>query len=607
MKLRDLISVAQEEAERARSIRETGANSEFVVSDPAFFPKVPPRATEKLRNEMRELALSSHYYMAKTVLGYTKFRPDPHGEMCAFLDFIEDHPEFNRTIFYAPRDTYKTSGATITRAVRRGCKDPNSQGLILADTGLNAIRFGMEIRLQFELNELLQWLFPEVIPENFNTARWNNSELVLRRTRISRDPTFDMMGVGGGIESRHFDWIIADDLVTEKCIKSDQEMQRVTSQVMGLESLLINDVEGRIDFVGSRKKKGDTYDEIEKYYGAHNSIPMILGPHAIKKGAVVVYSRKVYEDGKNIFPYDKKLKSGISDGYLARLKANDPERFHAQYENSPKGSGLNLFRVEDLRYFSMDDSGIITAVEKGRVVEQISVWSLQRIVLYDPATVRGTTNSKLSKHAIILAAKGSSPNIYVLRYKVGHFAPDTAVKSLFRISREWAPEFTSIEERGFQSWVRATLDLVSELLGIPQILVQPFPPPGSERSQFHKDQHIMTLQPYTRHNLLWLRNIEEESEMRELSDDLEFYPNIMWKDGLDALAQGTEWWPFSEDEAAKWSTRDNELRVLASRTGVAPSLFGPDYDPKRPREFSEFEFLSQLDSSGYGMRQVFNN
>lgn len=605
-KLRDLLAVAEDEALRRKQVRE-GENSTFVLSDPSSFPKIPSNPNERLRQEMREMALSSHYYMATVILGYTKLRIEPHGEMCAFLDFIEDHSQFNRTIYYAPRDTFKTSIATITRAIRRGCKDPNQQGLILGDTGDNAVRFGTEIKNHFEMNELLKWLFPEVIPTNFNTARWNAKELVLRRTRISRDPTYDMMGVGGGVESRHYDWIIADDLVTEKCIHSDAEMEKVTKQAMGLESLLISDVESRIDFVGSRKKKGDTYDEIERYFGAGDAVPVILGPHAVKKGAIVIYSRQIYESGKNIFPYEKTLRSGISDAFLTRLRTKDPERFHAQYANSPKGSGITLFRPEDLRYFKMDESGIITAVHHGRVIEQVSIWSLQRIILFDPATAKRTSNtSRLSKQAIIVAAKGSGPDIYVFRYKVGHFPPDNAVKSLFRLNREWGPEFTSIEERGFQSWVRATLDLVSELLGIPQILVQAFPPPGSDRSQFHKDQHIMTLQPYVRHNLLWLRDIEEEPEMMELADDLEFYPNIMFKDGLDALAQGTEWWPFSEDEAARDDFRTMERGHLEASLGVSV-LFGPDYVGRREQTFNEYEFLAQLDPSGYGVRQVFNN
>jgi hypothetical protein len=601
-KLHDILAVAEEEVARKRAEREEA----FEISDPAFFPRIPDSPTENLRQEMRAMALSSHYYMATVVLGYTKFRPQPQGELCAFMDFVEAHPQYNRTIIYSPRDTYKTSAATITRAIKRGCKDPNSQGLILADTSLNAIRFGMEIKNHFELNPLLRWLFPEVIPDNFNTARWNANELVLKRTRISRDPTYDMMGVGGGVESRHYDWILPDDLVTEKCIHSDTEMDKVTKQAMGLEPLLISDTEGRIDFVGSRKKKGDTYDEIEKYYGAGDAIPQILGPHAVKKGSIVVYSRNIYEGGKNIFPYDKDKKSGISDAFLLRLRTKDPQRFHAQYANSPKGAGLTLFRPEDIRYFTMDDSGIITAVHGGRVIEQVSIWSLQRIIMFDPATAK-SASKRLSKQAIIVAAKGNGPNIYVLRYKVGHYAPDNAVKSLFRLNKEWGIDFTSIEERGFQSWVRATLDLVSELLKIPQILVQPFPPPGSERSQFHKDQHIMTLQPYVRHNLLWLRSIEEEPEMRELADDLEFYPNITWKDGLDALAQGTEWWPFSEDEAEKQNVRRNERLMLAERDGVYPLLLSGAPEGMIEQVFDEREFLSRLDSSGYGMRQVFNN
>lgn len=603
----NLVSAAEEAVEE-----KLASERAFEPSNPESFPAPPKDRSEEIRLRMRDQALRSHYFFAKTVLGYTKLRVHPHGELCAFLDFLEnarDKGDYsnNRSVVYMPRDTYKTTIATISRAVKRGCKDPDSRGLILADTGLNAIRFGTEIGNHFKSNALLQWLFPEVIPDNFNTVVWSKTEMVLRRTQPWREPTFDMMGAGSGIESRHYDWILADDLVTETHIHSDAEMDRLIAWLPGLESLLVSDVESPIDFVGSRKKKGDAYEFVEKYYGASNSEPHPIGPHAEKRGSLCVYSRSIYEDGELIFPYDPEKKSGISKEYVERVRLHDPERYHAQLANSPKGSGLNFFRLQDLRYFSFDPkSGIITASHGGKEIERVSIWSMQRLVLYDPSVAEKRSSSK---QALWIVAKGSGPNRYVLGGFVGHILPDEMMEKLFWIDEKFRPEFFSIEKRGFQGWVKYSLEMLSELKGVRSLSVLEYPPIGSVRAQWSKTEHIRSLQPIISNNLLWLpKNPEEEfrTAVDGLRESIEFYPNVRWDDDLDALGQGVEWWPFSVDEAEVARRKENEAAMLQS---TLPERFQRMMleTGARVRSFDEEEFLRQIDPTGYGIRQPFNN
>lgn len=569
----------------------------YKPSNPDVFP-APPTSPggdgDEVRVKMREMALSSHYYMAKTVLGYRKLRPEPHGEMCRFLDFLEDQREagnydLNRSAVYMPRDTYKTTIATITRGIKLGLKHPNIRILIIADIAENAELFGTEISNHFKHNTLLRWLFQDLIPPNFNTAKWSTSAMSLERTEYWRDPTWTLIGAFGGSESRHFDRIIPDDLVVEKHLRSNTEMDKLIHWMGGLEPLLVNDVESCIDFVGSRKKKGDAYERQEKYYGASNAMPIQLGPHAEKRGGMCIYSRQIIEEGKNIFPYSKELKSGISNKYITRMRRNEPQRFWAQLMNSPKGTGLNTFRIEDVNFFTIGPRGEIECVVDGKVVHQTNVWAMDRRILYDPAVAEQQTSSMQAIHVI---AKGSHPFRFVLESHVGHIPPDEAIELLFALDKKWQPQFVSIEKRGFQGWVKYSLDMIAERDGVPYIPYVEWPPVGSANSQFSKGEHIRGLQPVVRAGWLWM-----QSDQHELLEQVEFHPNTRWDDALDALAQDLDYAPYAEDDDVRVEKAKQEDRLLAQVAGGGRP--GRDYGALAEGGWSEREFLKRFDRTGY--------
>lgn len=553
----------------------------YEPSDPSLFPSTPSNATEDLRLKMAKKGREDLYYLCKVILGYKKLRPEVHGALCRFLDTAT----YTRRMLLMPRSHYKTTISTIGQTIKDIINDPEIRILLVADTGANAERFMLEIGNHFKHNELFRWLYPEVIPENFKQVRWNTKEIVVKRKSPWKEPTVDAMGAGGGIESRHYEIIRADDLVTEKHIHSDTEMEKLIEWVGGMEPLLVNDVEGRIDYTGSRKKKGDLYEHIQSIYGG-NDEPIDIGPYAKLKGRLALFSRSIIENGKLIFPWDAKKKSGVSWEYVRRMRTHDPERYHAQLANSPKGTGINVFRVEDLRYFRLTDKNIIEAIHDGKLLERVSVWNLQRIVLYDPAV---SERKGSSKQAIIVCAKGSGPFRYILETHIGHFAPDQAIKILLDMDKKWNPDFHSIESRAFQGSIKYWLYEKTSREGIPMPAIQEYPPKGSSRAIMSKDYHIRGLQPVVSNNLLWVQD-----DQIDLIDNIEFYPNVRWKDPLDCLAQGLEYWPFSVDEAAIAASKKGEREYLQR-------AFGPDFRlDKDEKTFSEAEWLAQFDPTGYG-------
>lgn len=568
---------------------EVQPNSVFELTSPESFPKKPVNATEKLRKQLAERGKKDLYFLAKSILGYSKIRPEVHGSLCRFLDMVK----CNRRMILMPRTHYKTTIATIADTIKEIINDPNIRILIVSDTGTNAEMFMLEIGNHFRHNELFRWLYPEVIPDNFNATRWNQKQIVVKRSKPWKEPTVDAMGAGGGIESRHYDIIKADDLVTEKHMHSETELEKLIAWAGGLEPLLVNDVEGRMDFVGSRKIVGDLYEWFEGYYGEKDE-KVEIGPHAYQQGSLAVYYRQVEENGKLIFPYDPVQKSGVTYAYVNRMRKHDPARYHAQLANSPKGVGLNTFDVKDLRHFKLWDDGTIEAKHEGRIYEVVDVKQLTKIILYDPSVAE---HKRSSKQAILVMAKGSSPRRFFLEAHIRHFPVSEAIELLFELQAKHAAAFVSIEKRGFQGSIKYWAREKAEREFLPDLPILEYPPEGSPRAQWAKTEHIRGLQPLVRAHYFWMPDLDQMDDgMKELYTEFEFYPNIKWDDGLDAAAQSLEWAPYTMDPDRRANNRQREEEFLAEAGfGDFPVFHSEDsWD-------AEQLILNQIDPTGYGL------
>ncbi len=532
-------------------------------------PRIPAQSDEALRLKMRKRGLEDFYFFTKAILGYRKLTKHTHGALCRFLQTCP----LNRRLVQMPRGHYKTTISTISLNIWRAIKDPNIRILIVAGTGGNAERFILEIRKHFESNELFRWLYPESIPDDFHKARWNNSELELKRTAYWREPTFDAIGAGGMVESRHYDVITGDDMIGEKEFNSDAEMMKRIEWVSGIESLLINS-KMYIDFVGTYWRKGDVYDYIRQFYGGDKESKPI-GPHAMLKGDIAIFHRGMIENGELIFPEEFDMK------FVLRLMKNNPERYAAQYANDPVSSGMTVFQKEWLRYFTLekDEGGnpwiCIWDKQTGTMIKRLDPREMRIMVLYDPAK---SETKKACRNAMHVVAKGGGPDIFVLDSFVGMYKPNEAVDLIFNIDKEWRPEFFSIEGVGYQGALKYWIAERAETEGLP------YPPileyhPGSQQS---KDQRIRGLQPMARNGHIWL----QESQL-ELIEEFTFYPNFRYVDAIDALAQGLEYWENSFDEAAETESRIREEARLsaidATGYGIRPEL-SELLDPTLPME-----------------------
>ena len=554
-----------------------GINSEYEVTPPENLPKKPKKVNEDTRQQMRELGKNNLYYLCKVILGYDKLVPHVHMPMCEFADTVKA----NRRLKLMPRTHFKTTIWTIALTIQDIIKDCNVTILIVADTGTNASRFMREIQQHFEMNELFRWLYPEIIPKNFTKATWSQTEMIVPRTKVRREPTVDAIGAMGGIESRHYDIIRPDDLVTEKCIHSDVEMDKLNTWAGGLESLLNSEITGLIDFTGSRKKKGDLYEVQTKRYG-DGFESQDIGPHATQVGELATFWRRDIEEGQPIFPEQNSM------GFLMRLKKFDPQRYHAQYANSPKGTGLNTYNDEQLRFWRWsDDRRTIICAHEGEQFLKVSPWGGERIIVYDPSRAE---HKGSSQNSILVILKGYPlPFRIVLEAHIGHYPPDEAIDHLFRLNKKWKPTIVSVEHRGFQGAVKYWVEEKAERdgLDVPPIIL--WPPKGSEKAQWAKDEHIKAVQPLVNSNLVWLHKSQTE-----LIEQFEFHPNVRYDDGVDSFSQTLDYWPALMSEAEMMEHAQTEKDFIEQNIGVIPL-----FRDTEKKAWDEKEYLSQLNATGY--------
>ena len=139
-------------------------------------------------------------------------------------DLIDFQEAADTCLQLAPRGYGKSTILTITRAVYEILKNPNIRILVAANTQLQAEVFLREIKAHFERNERVREYFGNFVSED----KWDTREIVVApRTSTAKESTITCVGVGGPVASRHYDLIIADDLVDEENARTETQRERV--------------------------------------------------------------------------------------------------------------------------------------------------------------------------------------------------------------------------------------------------------------------------------------------------------------------------------------------------------------------------------------------
>ena len=513
---------------------------------------------ERVKEIMRYRALNETYYLAYNIMGFDKLRVETHGPLCKFLDTCT----LKRRIVQHPRSTFKTTLVTVVGNTQTYLRDDTEQILIVGNSDTNARKHLSKIRIQFERNRLLRFLFPERFWEDVSQAsEWSGKALFCPTKALHGEPTFDCAGAGSAIVSRHYTKITADDIIGDDEAYSDVEMDHITEWSTGLESFFIPPFEERqLDIPCTYWRTNDVYAFLEKFHG-HGVEPVPTGPFSYMRGNLAVFRRGAIEDGKSIYP------EGLPMEFLQRLQETNPERYAAQYANNPMSSDLTTFRPEYRRWYDQrsEDGWVLSYkhLEEGGKgeVEIIRAENLYRIGLCDPhAGGSEGRRFKSSRASVMMVGVDTAKQrIFILDCWIKRAATNEIVDEILRQNEKWHPEIFSIEANGLQKMLKHWIDERVERDYRPSVPYDPYIPTGDKDGQYR----IKGLQPLYRAGQIY-----HGRGMLELEEEYLSYPRGL-KDGLDCLAQGLKHWNVGwdsvrQDEMEEWEQQLMGMRNVAT-------------------------------------------
>jgi len=274
---------------------------------------------------------------------------------------LEDD-SIKRILVEWPRRHLKTTlvgAGMVHKLVRRvvANQDPADRFGIYSSTITNSSRMWREIKNSFESNQLFQFLFPELIPDSFEgrDTVWTTMEGVVPRQWDRKDPTFDCLGAGKAV-SRHYDWIIEDDLINEENYDSPDAVAKALDIHRNAEHLLEDATNSRVITVGNRWGMGDLNHFIHTEEPSTSIISVsVYGAHFEGKYKCRNLPKPVTEllealpKGEPIWP--ERFDRDALGRLLEKLK---PRIFTAQYLNNPSDPDMVDFRLEWLKYCTVE-------------------------------------------------------------------------------------------------------------------------------------------------------------------------------------------------------------------------------------------------------------
>lgn len=380
-------------------------------------------------------------------------------------------------------------------------KQPVTIG-IFSHTRPIAKAFLRQIKREFEGNDLLRALFPDIIWDKpqAESPKWSEDDgIILKRKTNPKEATVEAWGVvDGQPTSKHFMVLVYDDLVTKESVNTP-DMIKKTTEALAL-SFNLGTHDGVRRFIGTRYHFNDTYRTIMQRGTAK---PRIYP--ATEDGSV---------EGEPVFLSRKEL--------VEKRRDYGPYIFACQMLQDPKADEAQGFKTEWLRHYE----GAATGVGN-------------RYILVDPASEKKKENDYTSMWVLDLRTDG---NYYVLDMVRDRMNLTERWKMLKHLHEQWFPiRGVGYEKYGLQADVehfKTQMSLEHYQFDITEL-----------GGRMAKNDRIRRLIPLFEQGRMWLpkncfrTNYEGRSEdlVRIFIDD-EYtpFPVGIHPDMLDALARITD-------------------------------------------------------------------
>ena len=524
--------------------------------------------------ELRQRSLTDLFWFSSVILGFPNVFPmhaETHLLFCRFLERKTGIPDLDKAPIQkceTPRGTGKTTLGTVASAIQEACRNPNVAILIANERQETADGFLRAIKTQFETNELLRSLFPEVIPPDFGETTWATSKATLKRDSRRPEPTFMTIGVGGTVTGTHPDIIIVDDPVSKEAMENArvgawQIMERVNRWCNELKYLLNPQALPMpwIRFNGTRWWRDDTYDYIEKKYGydeqprryrisAKMTDGLVVSREVYRVGDVAIFRASGIENGRptypDIYPMDK----------LVKLQRDDPELFACNIQNNPTDAAIRTFQDAWLRYYDWIDPHQISYKGDDGGMRYVRAEDLSKIMIVDPAFTASGSGARAA--SVVIGSDTQTGKRIILEAKAQRSDPKDLVDDIINMAQRHKVRRLFIEAIGQQAGFIAFVQTAILAKNVP-IALETVKPGGR-----NKDVRIEGLAAYFKSGTILIH----PTQLDLIGEYRAYTTGARLKDVLDALAYGPELWPAVSRPGPRPTDRTTaELRDYYARRG----------------------------------------
>lgn len=334
----------------------------------------------------------------------------------------------------APRGHGKSTALTISRSILKFLKNPNIRILIASKTDTNAESFLSEIKQRIKRHQFIE------VFGDLQGNPWNDGEITIRtRTEQWREGTISTVGLGKALASKHFDMIIADDLVDEENSTTEAQRNKVRTWLFKvLDPTLMPD--GQMDVIGTRYHPDDLYGHLIETMFTKRDKKGRVSKKLYQRYPALIKRRKPKKRKNGKKPrerdwYDALWPSMFSVKFLLQKKRNQGSAiFESQMQNDTVAMQGNIFQWDWFRTYKQGDINDI----KLKVFQGVDLAIKQ--------------DEKADKFAhVTIGVDPETQNIYILDYynRVTHYTRQK--KKILEMFNKYDPIRVGIEGNGYQS------------------------------------------------------------------------------------------------------------------------------------------------------------
>ena len=433
---------------------------------------------------MRTNSLGSLYWFVKSTLRRKRLTDRLHKPWCISLE--RDHL---KDVYELPRDHFKSTvcseGFPMWRALPFDAQDESefrklgygdefmrfmrrihrrdSRNLLVCENITNAAKLGTRISGHYGSNAIFRVLFPEILPDS--SCTWSNFSLHHRRSPgcpPHGEGTYDFLGVGGALQSRHYDGaIIQDDLVGRKAIESISVMEKTIDYhrlIVGAFENPDEDTHENDEFVVGNRW---SYNDMNSYVLEHEPWFHFVN-HSALGGCCVEHAPDT-----PIFPEEFSLEK--LDRWRRRLGTY---HFSCQFLNNPaapenadfKEEWLNFFEVIEPTQENSYKTTIRHEVRNGLVRKDFERSHLRIGMAVDP-NHSGNQGLGRCRHAIVVVGLSAANDYYLLDAWAKAASYDEFYNQIFKLAAKWGLTKIGLETIAAQRYIGHHIQAMTRLKG----------------------------------------------------------------------------------------------------------------------------------------------